>query len=243
MHTNHIYDAKFTIRSYEVGVNQKTTICTIADLFQEAAGLHAKKLNFDITDLHNLGLTWILYKMHIKVNAFPKRWDEVWVKTWPSTGNDIRAFRTYELRSKSGNKLAEALGQWMILDLEKRRPRKIPQMLARFPLLSESDNELSSNKSQIEPINNKSKEMVTTVGKHDLDMNNHVNSVKYIEWSTGHGIESPDLQCEEIVIQHQAEAYYGDKIYRASSNEKVEQKITLYRENGAPISTAIARFI
>jgi acyl-ACP thioesterase len=240
--SEHIFQTQFTIRSYEVGANQKTTIATIADLFQEAAGLHAKKLNFDITDLHDLGLTWVLYKMHIRVFSFPERWDTVQVKTWPSTGKDIRAFRRYEMRNQGGELVAEALGQWMTLDLKNRRPRRIPEKLAGFPLLNLDGRELNSDRNQITPLDKDGGEIITTVGKYDLDMNSHVNSVKYIEWSTGYQITHPDLQCKEVIIQHQAEAYYGDKIYRAAKKTGNEQKITLFNEEGVAISTAIATF-
>lgn len=240
--SDHIFETKFTIRSYEVGASQKTTLATIANLFQEAAGLHAKKLNFDITDLNDIGLTWVLYKMHIRVLRFPERWDTVRVKTWPSTGKDIRAFRSYEMRNKGGELVAEALGQWMTLDMEKRRPRRIPEKLASFPLLNLDGKELNSDRNQIKPLDKDGGDIITTVGKFDLDMNSHVNSVKYIEWSIGYQHTHSNLQCTEVIIQHQAEAYYGDKIYRAAKKSGNEQKISLFNEEGAAISTAIALF-
>jgi len=55
--------------------------------------------------------------MHIRVIRFPKRWDRVLVKTWPSTGKDIRAYRSYEMKDENGQLLAKALGQWMTLDV------------------------------------------------------------------------------------------------------------------------------
>lgn len=240
---DYIYQTHFTIRSYEVGVNQKTTISTIADLFQEAAGLHAKKLNFDITDLHDLGLTWVLYKMHIRVLRFPERWDRVLVKTWPSTGKDIRAFRSYEMKDENNQLIAKALGQWMTLDVENRRPRKIPDQLSHFPMLNQSGVELNSDRKYIAPANGKDPEMVTTVGKYDLDMNNHVNSVKYIEWSTGYHIKEPHLQCRDLIIQHQGEAHYGDEIYRLAVDFENQQKITLFNSAGDALSTVITSFV
>jgi len=238
-----IFRTHFTIRSYEVGANQKTTISTIADLFQESAGLHAKKLNFDITDLHELGLTWVLYKLHIKVLRFPERWEKVWVKTWPSTGKDIRAYRSYEMEDESNQLLAKALGQWMTLDVENRRPRRIPDQLSHFPLLKQSGNDLISDRNYIAPADRKKPELIASVGNYDLDMNNHVNSVKYIEWSTGYHIKEPHLQCREVIIQHQGEAHYGDEIYRLAVDFENQQKITLFNIAGDPLSTVITSFV
>lgn len=240
---NSIYKTKFTIRSYEVGTNQKTTISTIANLFQESAGLHAKLLNFDITDLHDLGLTWVLYKMHFKMYNFPERWEDVRVKTWPSTGKDIRAFRSYEMTDSAGTLYAKALGQWMALDLKRRKPVKIPAQLSHFPLLEKEGEEMNSDKKMIKPIESEKRNLISTVGEYDLDMNNHVNSVKYIEWSTGYQKEQSKRQCTEVLIQHQAEALYGDSIYRTCNGKRNEQKVTLYNQDGKALSTALISYI
>jgi acyl-ACP thioesterase len=240
---NHTFNTQFRIRSYEVGPNQQTGITTIANLFQEAAGLHAKKLKFDITDLLDVGLTWVLYKLHIRIFEFPKRWQNVAVKTWPSTGKDIRAFRSYEMTNNDGKLLAVALGQWMVLDSKKRRPRKLPDQLSQYPLLKQKDYELDSGKNYIKPVLDTNKTMIATVGKYDLDMNNHVNSVKYIEWSAGYISEKSDLDSTEILIQHQAEAHYGDKIYKAVEDAgSNKRKISLFKEDGSSLSTAIITY-
>jgi acyl-CoA thioesterase FadM len=75
------YTTRFQIRSYEVDGTGETSMPTICNLFQESAGLHAFELNFDISDLFKKGLTWILYQLHVKIEKFPKRWDDVMVKT------------------------------------------------------------------------------------------------------------------------------------------------------------------
>jgi len=239
---DYTFQTQFTIRSYEVGADHSSTISTVANLFQESAGLHAKKLNFDITDLHKKGLTWVLYKMHIKINFFPGRWDDVLVTTWPSTGSDIRAFRSYEMKNKNGELCAKALGQWMALDVKKRRPRRIPEELSHFPPLKQGNAELDSDKTHISPVAGENSKMITSVGKYDLDMNNHVNSVKYIEWSAGFENKS-DLKCTEIIIQHHAEAYYKDEIYRAATyTDTNEWKITLFNQDRLALSTAILSY-
>jgi len=76
------YEDRFTVRSYEVDKNASVTMPQIANYFQEAAGKHADKLEFDISHLQEKGLTWVLYRMHIKIDQFPGRWEDVAVQTW-----------------------------------------------------------------------------------------------------------------------------------------------------------------
>src|SRR5690625_6233508 len=67
-----LYTANFNVRSYEVGDRQQATLTSIANYLQEIAGLHAHRLNFDITHLNKRGLTWVLFKMHIVVAQYPR---------------------------------------------------------------------------------------------------------------------------------------------------------------------------
>lgn len=218
------YTVHYKIRSYEVDHHQEASLSTICDYFQEAAGLHAQELHFDITDLQKKGLTWILYKMQVNVQEFPKRWESVWVTTWPSTGDGIRAYRDYELHDDSGKLLAAGLSQWMVLDIKKRKPVKIPDelMSSRFKT---DQHVLELHKSNIPGITGIGAEQVTTASVNDLDMNRHVNNVRYIDWITGYNVSEglKDKKCKKIVIQYASETKAGDKIYLSSAAHKGQE--------------------
>ena len=209
--TDNKYCTRFKIRSYEVDETGETTLPNICNLFQESAGLHAYELNFDISDLFKKGLTWILYQLHVKIEKFPKRWDDVIIKTWPSAGDGIRAFRDYELFSDDGDLLAVGLSQWMVLDVKKKRPVKIPEEILQLGAGSEI-HVLDDSRENIDTISGQEPVYITKVGRQDLDMNNHVNNVKYVEWITGHH-GSVSLKCNELKIQYISEARFGDRIF------------------------------
>lgn len=214
---SHTYETSYKIRSYEVDHAEEASISTICNYFQEAAGLHAKELEFDISDLQKKGLTWILYKLQVKVHAFPKRWQSVRVKTWPSTGDGLRAYRDYELYNQQGDILAVGLSQWMVLDVRKKRPIKMPKELMGNRYKTDT-HVLQLHKQHVKKLLPEDLTFITTAGLHDLDMNRHVNNVRYIDWITGyHFFESKHQQkCTEITIQYAAETTPGDRIYLAS---------------------------
>jgi medium-chain acyl-[acyl-carrier-protein] hydrolase len=237
---------RFRVRSYEIDRNGNATISSICNYFQEAAGLHANQLNFDIGDLMKQGLTWILYRLHVKILRFPKRWDEIKVTTWPSAGNGIRAFRDYELWNSNGECAALGLSQWMVFDTEKKRPVKIPRQIIRFGENS-FDHVLPEDRRPIPEIHSDRSAFITTAGMHDLDMNNHVNNVKYIDWITGF---LPDTfagnhRCAELQIQYAAEAKKGNKIYLSRDRSKENEHIfhhTLYNQNYTMLAKSTARW-
>lgn len=215
-----IYEASYKVRSYEVDYNEEASLSTICNYFQETAGLHAKKLEFDISDLQKKGLTWILYKLQVKVHKFPKRWETIQVKTWPSTGDGLRAYRDYELYNKSEELLAVGLSQWMVIDIQKKRPVKMPEELMNSRFKTDS-HVLELNKNNLNKLSTDDASFITSVGLNDLDMNRHVNNVRYIDWITGYHLHDPEnpKKCDELTIQYAAETAAGDQIYLARMPE------------------------
>jgi acyl-ACP thioesterase len=207
------HSEEFVVRSYEVGQNEHATLPVIANYFQEAAGKNARNLNFDIEDLHEKGVTWVLYRMHIKMGAFPQRWESVTVNTWPSSGDGIRAFRDYELIDDIGQVVGAGISQWMVLNIKNRRPVRIPAEILEMGLEVE-EHKLPADKKPFPEMDAPEITTKLTVSLHDLDMNRHVNNVKYIEWMTGFMPKSmqPDLVCAEINIQYHIECVQNQEI-------------------------------
>jgi medium-chain acyl-[acyl-carrier-protein] hydrolase len=243
------YRVPFKVRSYEVNPDEQATLPSFCNYFQEAAGVHARHLNFDISQLRDNGNTWVLYKMHVKLNSVPKRWQDVEVITWPSSGDGVRAFRDYELRDENDTQLAIGISQWMVLNLKTRRPVRMPEEILAMGLNS-PEHVIEPVKSPVKGAAGGEKELITTVGSHDLDMNSHVNNVRYIGWITGYLPESVtgSSVCREIEIQYSAEAVKGDKIFHTYNQEKHNSSIhirhSLYRnDEKAPIATALTVWV
>ncbi|WP_340103800.1 acyl-[acyl-carrier-protein] thioesterase [Rhodohalobacter sp. 8-1] len=198
---------EFVVRSYEIDQTGKTALPVIANYFQEAAGKNAKDLTFDIEDLHKKGVTWVLYRLHIKMDKFPRRWQRVVVNTWPSSGDGIRAFRDYELTDENGMTMGVGVSQWMVLNIKNRRPVRIPEEIIEMGL-DVDEHKLSIEKSSFPSMDSPDRITTLTVSSHDIDMNHHVNNVTYIEWMTGFMPDEmpPKLTCHEINIQFHKEA-------------------------------------
>lgn len=243
------YTVPFTVRSYEVAANGIVTLSNICNYFQEAAGIHADHLNFDITQLQEKGFTWVLYKMQVEVLRFPRRWDEVVVRTKPSSGDGLRAYRDYELLDAAGNRLAAAVSQWMVLNTKTKRPVRIPDEIVQLGL-SNQNHVLQPDTKPLKASGTKDAELLLRAGSHDLDMNNHVNNVKYVEWVTGH--LPPELTgshtCRDIHIQYMAECKAGDSVYQASEitedgDNGVRVIHTLFKNDAmTPIAAAITNW-
>jgi len=247
----HEYTIPFRVRSYEVDTDGRATTASICNYFQEAAGVHADHLQFDISQLRDNGLTWVLYKMDVHLYRHPERWEEITVKTHPSEGDGIRALRDYELIDQNGDRLAAAVSQWMVLNLKTRRPVRLPGEILKLGL-KESSHIVEPDKRPLKTtplLPDDVRIPIIKVGKHHLDMNGHVNNVAYISWFTGYLSDSVTAgrTCRQLNIQYMAECVKGDVIYIAQSSEQADNGMevsqTLYKAAGdkfEPISAAVS---
>ncbi len=128
------YSELFKIRASEVNEEATATIPAICSLFQEVAGNHALTLNFDITQLHQQNLTWVLHRMNIKMNRYPKWREKVTIETWPAAGDALRAYRDYDIIDENKESIGSCLSYWMMINLKTRRPTRMPKEVLELRL-------------------------------------------------------------------------------------------------------------
>ena len=179
--TTSIHIEHFTIRANEVDSDGNLTLPAICNLFQEVAGNNAKTMNFDITDMHAQNLTWVVSRMDITIHKLPKWREQITIETWPASGDSFRAYRNYRLLDANGQELCNCLSYWMILSLETRRPTRIPDSILNTGL-PDRDHVTPISKSRIRPFSVPEISKKIIVRRADMDMNQHVNNVRYLEW-------------------------------------------------------------
>ena len=201
------YQEQFKIRSSEIDANQFATLPAICTLLQEVAGNHAHQLNFDITDLQEDKLTWVLHRLNIEMERFPKWREEITIQTWPSSGDGLRAYRDFIILDEHGQKIGHCISYWLMMNIETRRPTRIPKnILAMAP--AESEHVLAVDKPDYPEIEHPDQSAPFKVRKTDLDLNQHVNNVRYIEWALSSLPEG--IRVHKLDIQFMAESTMGD---------------------------------
>lgn len=203
------YQEEFKIRASEVGFDQKATLPAICNLLQEIAGNHARQLQFDITDLQKDELTWVLHRLWVKMDRFPDWRETITIETWPSSGDGIRAYRDFLISDSDGNIIGKSLSYWLMMNIESRRPTRIPDEIMQMAPQN-SEHVLPITDMDVFDIPNSDHSQSFEVRKTDLDLNRHVNNVRYIEWMLA--CLPDELTTNEIDIKFLAESVLGDTI-------------------------------
>jgi len=240
MDTTKIYSEDFKIRASEVDTSGRITLSSICSLFQEVAGNHALLLNFDITDLHKQGLTWVLHRMDIKIHRFPEWRESITIETWPAAGDTLRAYRNYRILDSENTELGVCLSYWMMINMKSRRPTRMTQEVLDTRL-SDREHVLEVRSDRIPKVENETTEKKIPVRKSDLDMNQHVNNARYLEWMLEPLNEGQISRVNKIDITFLRESIKGDII--SSKVQSKEHDSTLHQlENQNNEIIALAKF-
>ncbi|MCR9132345.1 MAG: thioesterase [bacterium] len=239
---NTFHTEQFTIRANEVDTTGSLSLAAICNYFQEVAGNNAKDLNFDITDMHEQNLTWVLHRMDIHIFGKAHWRDCITVETWPAAGDTLRAYRNYRLLDEEGDEFGHCLSYWMVMNLETRRPTRIPQEVLDTRLTDRPHvTEVKSNR--IRPFDDadatNSKSII--VRRADLDMNNHVNNVRYLEWMLETITLDEVQKLTNIDLIYMMETFVDDKLTASCKHidaQHLQFKIT--NQNGKVIAVAEA---
>ncbi|KAJ4953966.1 hypothetical protein NE237_030798 [Protea cynaroides] len=188
-----IFRENFTIRSYDMGPNRTASIETLMKLLQETALNHIKNMGMmkdglgSTPSMTGKSLIWVLTKMHLVVDHYPSWGDEVQLDNWftPSEKNGQGIYWT--IRDCRTNKIiARANSMLVMMNKDTRKLRKMPEEVRREmesqyidcpPIQDEDGSRILAN------FDYNSMDYVRTgltPRWNDLDVNQHVNNVKYI---------------------------------------------------------------
>lgn len=207
-----IYKKKYSLHAYEVDFAGKAHLSALLNYLQDAAGEHAGRLGFSITELLKNDQTWLLSRYHVKIFHYPSFGREVTVSTWPSGAQGIFALRDFEMVDERGELVLVATSSWILLDLQKKLPLRVEIVLAGRPLFDRRA--LEDSFQPLPQIGRVSRERSFRVLTRDLDFNRHVNNVVYIQWALEAVTDEIALAKRplEVEVSYRAEAFYGDEI-------------------------------
>jgi acyl-ACP thioesterase len=208
-----IWNEDFRVRTYEADAVGDLRPDALFDYLQETAANHAHDLGFSAARLAKQGLTWILSRLVVDISAMPTWGSTVTVRTWPSGTQGIFATRDFRVTGPDGRLLAVATSAWFLIDIKRRRPARLPSAVTDVALPGEP-RALVDDFSRMPPIEPTSPKRSLTVGSSLVDMNQHVNHVRYAAWS----MDSLDPawlaahRLRRIQLQFRAEAKAGDRL-------------------------------
>jgi len=234
---------KFRARSYEADPLGRLQVPILCRLLQEVATAHAAELGVAVDALIDSGVAWVLSRLDLHMERWPRSDDEIVIETWPAAMNRLLTERRFRILDSTDREIGAASTLWLVLDLGRRRPVRLPEavveMLQKLDLAADP-----VRPAELIPPENPTVELGFTVRRSDVDLAGHANNTSFIEWV----VEAvPDEvwragDLHKLEIQFLAECHRGQTVLSCSqltNGESPEVRHQLLRqEDGVEVARA-----
>ncbi len=188
-----------------------------------AADFHSNDRGYGMNDLMPRHRTWVLSRLAIEMTDMPKSYDSFFVETWVENAMKYFTARDFKIcgASQEGEDGEKVYGYgksvWAMIDTETRQPVDIFSVndgMIRYYIETEKPCPISAC-SRVKMSQKAQFERTIDTYYSDVDVNGHINSIKYIEHILD--LFSLDYYKEHFLqrfeIAYVAESHQGDKLH------------------------------
>lgn len=218
-----------------------------------AADFHSNDRGYGMNYLNPIHKTWVLSRLAIEMEKMPEAYDKFFVETWVEGAMRYFTSRNFAVRGEDNHTYGYARSIWAMIDTDSRQPTDILQVNnGLIQQYVETDLECPIAKpSRVQITGNAA--LIRTIDTHynDVDINGHINSVKYIE----HVLDLFPLEyykdhfLRRFEMAYVAEAHCGDKL-SFYMEEKTENeyfirivKTDLAKDETIEVARSFAKFV
>ena len=181
-----------------------------------AADFHSTHRGFGMKRLMTINRSWVLSRLAIEMDEMPMQYTRFNVETWVESAMRFFTSRNFAVVDDGGKVYGYGRSIWAMIDTETRQPTDIYSIddgAIRQWIEKEKDCPIDKGgRVKMSP----DAELVRTIDTYysDVDINGHINSVKYIEhvldlWNLDW---YRDHQVKRFEIAYVAEAHAGDSL-------------------------------
>ena len=182
-----------------------------------AADFHSNDRGFGLKYLQTINRAWVLSRLAIEMEEMPEMYDRFHIATWVEGAMRFFTKRNFAVTGADGKVYGYGRSIWAMIDTATRQP---------CDLLAVRDGSIMDYVETEKPCPIAKNSRVKTSGEmplirtidtnyHDVDINGHINSVKYIEhvldlwdadWYRNHRVHRFD-------IAYVSESHQGDRLH------------------------------
>lgn len=173
---------QFTANPFHLDCTGSLRLDVLGNHLLNCAGIHAAERGFGIGTLQARHYTWVLSRLALEMERLPKAYEAFSIETWIE--NLYRKFtdRNFLIRDSSGQPIGYARTVWAMIDMETRQAADLSQLHGNvMAAYLDADADCPIEKvGRCRPVDTRP-EGAYIPRYSDLDLNGHVNSIKYIE--------------------------------------------------------------
>lgn len=211
---NKIGTYSFVAEPFHVDFTGRLTMGVLGNHLLNCAGFHATERGFGIATLNESNYTWVLSRLAIELEEMPLQYESFSVQTWIENVYRLFTDRNFAILNKDGKPIGYARSIWAMISMDTRKPADLLSLHNGSIVDYICQKECPIEKPRRIKVNQKELAGEVVTKYSDIDINGHVNSIRYIE----HILDLYPLEIfrekriRRFEMAYNAESYYGDTL-------------------------------
>lgn len=211
---NKVGTYSFVAEPFHVDFTGRLTMGVLGNHLLNCAGFHATERGFGIATLNESNYTWVLSRLAIELEEMPLQYESFSVQTWIENVYRLFTDRNFAILNKDGKPIGYARSIWAMISMDTRKPADLLSLHNGSIVDYICQKECPIEKPGRIKVNQKELAGEVVTKYSDIDINGHVNSIRYIE----HILDLFPLEIfrekriRRFEMAYNAESYYGDTL-------------------------------
>lgn len=211
---NKIGTYQFVAEPFHVDFNGQLTLGVLGNHLLNCAGFHANERGFGMGHLNQENYTWVLSRLAIELTDLPRSYETFTIRTWVENVYRLFTDRNFSIADKDGRIIGYARSIWAMISLQTRRPADLLTLHGGGLKAYICDEPCPIAKPSRIKVNATTPVHSLHARYSDIDINGHVNSIRYIE----HILDLFPLEMykekhiRRFEMAYVAESYYDDEL-------------------------------
>lgn len=207
---------EFTVEPFQEDFTRKLSWSMLGTRLLQSAYMHADSHGFALMNIGGEQYGWVLSRLNWKMEKRPQSGEHYVIETWVDKLYKHFTDRHFSIFAADGTLLGSASSVWALIGMDTRRSIDLEQLESgELPLVNVL---IDRPRPQFDPVRirlaSEIAERELTAYYSDLDMNGHVNSIRYIDHIldlfSAETFERRDITQMDMIYSN--EARYGDKL-------------------------------
>ena len=156
---------------------------------------------------------WILSRVIVDFHKTSEFGEELIVETWPKCVDRLFAIRDFNIYDSKNEKIIKATTAWILIDINSKRPLRITDF-SHYVQKNEIEPAINEIPDKIPEAENKNFIYEKKANYSDIDVNRHVNNVRFIEYALDSLEENffQEKNITKIQVNFLSEMKFGEMI-------------------------------
>lgn len=226
----------FYIYPREADASKRLSLQNIGAFILDAAGMAAKARGFGMDYMHEHGLAWVTSRIAIEMIEYPREYETISIETWVEDCSSIFSTRNFLIYNSQKEVIGQASTLWSMIDFNTRKMVDLLKTtkLADHVVTTQKELFTMDKPKRVDYKGDGDAILTHRVVVSDIDMNQHVNSMKYLQWAID-TLSLDDIMnttIKRLDINYLREALYDQNIQIHCEPVENVRKFELRNEEG-----------